>query len=357
MHPLVPIRGRGATLNPDGRFEAVQTETFDDGWDSLADAPDRLPTTLHAEFVRRLINRNDSPDIPFRNSINPYRGCEHGCVYCYARPSHAYVGLSPGLDFETQIFVKHNGPQMLERELRKPSYRPEAICIGANTDPYQPRERDLRLTRAILEVLWRHRHPASLITKSALVLRDLDLLRPMAEARLMQVFVSVTSLRNDLARTMEPRAAAPRRRLEAIARLHAAGVPVGMMVAPLIPGLNDEELEEILEAGAQAGAGTAGYVMLRLPHELKLLFRDWLVQHYPERADRVLQLIRSVRAGHENDPRFGTRMRGTGQFAELLRRRFELAAARLGLARRNLSELDHGQFVHRPEQGRQLDLL
>ncbi|MCR9143533.1 MAG: PA0069 family radical SAM protein [bacterium] len=356
MHPTTPLRGRGALSNPDGRFESRRSGAFDDGWDSRADFPERIATTVRPEIVRRLISRNDSPDIPFDQGINPYRGCEHGCIYCYARPSHSYVGLSPGLDFETQIFAKKNGPEALERELRNPRYVPRVISIGANTDPYQPLERDLEITRDILKVLLRHRHPTAIITKSASVLRDLDLLQELAAMNLAQVHISVTSLKNSIARSMEPRASAPRRRLEAIRQLKAAGVPVGMMVAPIVPGLTDEELEHNLEAGAAAGATRAGYVLLRLPHELKSLFAEWLDQHFPERADRVLHLLRSMRGGEDNDPRFGSRMRGTGSQAQLIARRFEIAARINGL-NTSRQELDCGRFVHRPEQGRQLRLM
>lgn len=355
MHPTAPLRGRGAVTNPDGRFETMRSDAFDDGWDSRADFPDRIATTVRPEIVRRLISRNDSPDIPFDQSINPYRGCEHGCIYCYARPSHAYVGLSSGIDFETQIFAKKNGPEVLERELRNPRYVPRVISIGANTDPYQPLEKDLKLTRGILKVLLKHRHPTAIITKSALVLRDLDLLQEMAALNLIQVHLSITSLQNSIARTLEPRASAPGRRLEAIRNLSQAGVRAGMMVAPIIPGLTDEELETILDAGARAGAATAGYVLLRLPHELDRLFSEWLVCHYPERAERILYLIRSMRGGRANDPRFGARMRGTGQLAGLIAQRFAMAARNYGLNQRRY-DLDMSRFLHRPEQGKQLTL-
>jgi DNA repair photolyase len=356
MHPATPMRGRGALSNPDGRFEGIRSSAFDDGWDTRADFPDRIATGVRPETVRKLISSNDSPDIPFDQSINPYRGCEHGCIYCYARPSHAYVGLSPGLDFETQIFAKQNAAEALERELRNPRYAPRVISIGANTDPYQPLEKDLEITRDILKVLLRHRHPTAIITKSALVTRDLDLLRELAALNLIEVHVSVTSLKNTIARTLEPRASAPDRRLDVIRKLAAAGIPVGMMVAPIIPGLTDEEIEAILDAGARAGASRAGYVLLRLPHELKKLFVEWLQQHFPERADRVLHLLRSMRAGQTNDPRFGTRMRGTGPHAQLIARRFETAARKHGLNRRR-NDLDCDRFLHRPEQGRQLTLM
>ncbi len=355
MHPTVPMRGRGALSNPDGRFESDRTEIFDDGWDTRADFPDRIATTVRTELVRRLISRNDSPDIPFDQSVNPYRGCEHGCVYCYARPSHSYVGLSPGLDFETQIFAKKNAAEALERELRSPRYRPRVISIGANTDPYQPLERQLKITRSILEVLLRHRHPTAIITKSALVLRDLDLLEPMAERNLIEVHLSVTTLRNSVARVLEPRASAPRRRLQTIHKLREAGIPVGMMVAPIVPGLTDEEIEQILEAGAKAGARRAGYVLLRLPHELKTLFVEWLEQHFPERAERVMHLLRGMRDGRNNDPQFGTRMRGTGTQARLIQQRFAMTARSLGLNQAR-NDLDASAFLNRPEQGRQLSL-
>lgn len=309
-------------------------EAFDDGWDRpLEDDARRPQTTVTAERVKSIISRNDSPDIPFTQSINPYRGCEHGCVYCYARPSHAYLNLSPGLDFETRLFAKVNAAQVLREELAKPGYGCSAITIGANTDAYQPAERSWKITRAVLEVAAQCNQPVYIITKNALVERDLDILVPMAEKNLAGVFVSVTTLDHDLARRMEPRASAPARRIEAIRRLAQAGVPVGVMVAPIVPVLTDAETEQILEAASEAGALSAGYVLMRLPYEVKTLFKDWLAQHYPLKAAHVMSRVKQMRDGRENDPQFGTRMRGSGKFADLLRLRFDKACQRLGLNR------------------------
>jgi DNA repair photolyase len=329
-----PRKGRGATLSPPCRFDSSATEAVDDGWGTVeADlvAPPRLETTLTRDATRSIIARNDSPDIGFDRSVNPYRGCEHGCIYCYARPTHAYLGLSPGLDFETKLLFKPEAATLLARELSRPGYRPAPIALGSNTDPYQPVERQLRLTRAILEVLSDFNHPCTIVTKSALVLRDLDILRGMAERRLVRVCLSVTTLDRKLAAVMEPRAATPVRRLQAVEALAEAGVPAGVLAAPMIPGLNDAELETIVAAAARAGADAAGYVLLRLPHELRTLFTAWLEAHYPERAAKVLALIRQTRAGALNDARFGSRFSGSGTYADLLARRFAVAANRHGL--------------------------
>lgn len=326
-------KGRGATHNPDNRFFTTRSEAADDGW---ALAPEPLPplaTTVTAVRSRSIISSNNSPDVPFTHSINPYQGCEHGCVYCYARPSHAYLDLSPGLDFETRLFAKTNAAELLRQELAHPRYRPDVINIGANTDPYQPVERDYRITRSLLEVMLETRHPLTLVTKNALVLRDVDLLQELARLSLVRVYVSVTSLDPALSQVLEPRASAPHRRLLAIRRLRAAGVPVGVLVAPLIPFVNDDELEAIVEAVAEAGAGSAAYVMLRLPHELRELFRTWLQEHLPLRAERVMAAVQGMRGGRDNDPRFGARMRGEGNLAELLRQRFALAVRKHGLDR------------------------
>jgi DNA repair photolyase len=331
-----PRKGRGASYNPKIRFESSELDPFDDGWGSLAAAQAEAPpppTEVRPDVSRSVIVRNASPDIPFEQSINPYRGCEHGCIYCYARPSHAYLGLSPGLDFETKIYAKFEAASLLERELARPGYRCQPIALGSNTDPYQPQERRLGITRAIIEVLARCRHPVTIVTKSAAVLRDLDLLAPMAAEGLAAVAVSVTTLDSALARTLEPRAAAPHRRLQALRELSRAGVPATVMAAPMIPGLNDHELEAVLEAAVDAGASHAGYVLLRLPHELRELFTAWLEAHAPLRAEHVLSLIRQCRGGRLNDPSFGSRMRGQGAYAELLGRRFALAKRRLGLDR------------------------
>lgn len=332
--PSLARRGRGATTNPPVRFDAHAASPFDDGWDTLTaefgDLPP-LPTTLIRDATRSAIAWNSSPDLGFDRAVNPYRGCEHGCIYCYARPSHAYLGYSPGLDFETKLLFKPEVAELLEKELRKPSYVPRCLALGSNTDPYQPVERTLKLTRAVLEVLDRFNHPVSIVTKSAGVLRDLDILTAMAARRLARVFVSVTTLDAALARRMEPRAATPMRRLHAIAELTRAGVPAGVMVAPMIPGLNDAEMERIMEAAARAGARHAGYTLLRLPHELRQMFEDWLQTHFPDRARHVLSLIRETRSGGLSDPRFHHRKIGQGVYAELLLSRFARAARHWGL--------------------------
>lgn len=338
-------KGRGAALNPEGRFESVQREAVDDGWlpqEPEADLP-RLDTHVTEERARSILTRNESPDLPFTTSINPYRGCEHGCIYCYARPSHAYLDLSPGLDFETRLFAKVNAAELLRQELAKPGYRCESISIGANTDPYQPVERDYRITRSIIEVLAACDHPFAIITKNALVLRDLDLLVPMARKKLVKVFVSVTTLDHDIARRLEPRASSPTRRIEAIHALAEAGVPTGVMVAPIIPFLTDDGLERILETAAEAGARYAGYVLLRLPYEIKELFKDWLQNHYPLKAEHVMSRVRQMREGRENDPEFGSRLRGQGLLAELLAQRFAKACKRLELNGERMG-LDTSQF-------------
>jgi DNA repair photolyase len=355
----VPARkGRGAVGNAEGRFETRRIRPEDYGWDTGVenDAPPRLPTTVTPEKTRTILSRNDSPDIPFDRSINPYKGCEHGCVYCFARPTHSYLGMSPGLDFETKIFSKPEAARLLREELRHSGYRCEVIALGANTDPYQPVERDLNITRAVLEVLWEHRHPVGIVTKSSLVLRDLDLLAPMARQNLAAVFLSITTLDRELARTMEPRAAAPHRRLEAIKALTDAGVPAGVLASPMIPGLNDKELESILEAAAAAGARTAGYILLRLPHEVKEIFSEWLTTHYPLKAGHILSLVRQTHGGKLYESEFGTRMKGNGPYADLLKRRFETASRRLGLLKRDL-DLDVTQFRVPPRPGDQPGLF
>lgn len=327
-----PYKGRGALSNPPDRFARTRTEAIDDGW-FVEEPAASLPTTVQPDRARSIINTNDSPDIPFEQSINPYRGCSHGCVYCYARPSHAYVGLSSGLDFETRLFFKQDAAKLLKAELARPRYVCKPITLGANTDPYQPVEKQLAVTRSLLDVLAAARHPVSIVTKSTLILRDLDLLRDMAVHGLVHAHVSVTTLDRELKRRLEPRAASPEARLEVIRQLAAAAVPVTVLVAPVIPALTDHELERILEAAAAAGARSAGYVLLRLPHEVKTLFREWLAQHYPLRAQHVMSIVQSLRNGQDNDPRFGTRLRGEGPFAQLLRLRFAKACTRLGLPR------------------------
>ncbi len=354
------FKGRGAVSNASSRFERYGREVLGDddaiGEDDLPAAP---PTSVVEELTRSIISRNTSPDIPFDQSINPYKGCEHGCVYCYARPTHAYLGLSPGLDFETRLFAKTHAPRILERELRKPGYRPRTLMLGANTDPYQPIERDRRITRGILEVLAAFNHPVAITTKSALIARDLDILAPMAERRLVSVGISVTTLDGPLARTLEPRASAPRRRVDTIRALSGAGIPVMAMVAPVIPFLNDHELETVLAAAAGAGALAANYILLRLPLEVKDLFSQWLHTHVPERAERILNQVRDARNGHLYVSDFGRRMTGTGAYAELLAQRFDLACRRLGLAtgRPAGMALDTRRFRPPPEAGEQLSLL
>jgi DNA repair photolyase len=328
-------KGRGATFNPANRFRRDAREAVDDGWDGQAPEDNEelapLRTTVSIQRARTIIARNESPDIPFTQSINPYQGCEHGCVYCYARPSHAYLDLSPGLDFETKLFAKPDAAALLRAELAKPGYLCDPIALGTNTDPYQPIEREWRITRQIIEVLSECEHPLTITTKGVLVERDLDLLAPMAAKGLVRVFVSIAVLDPELARKLDPRAPAPRRRLQIVKTLAEAGVPVGVSVAPVIPQLNDKDLEAILDAAAASGAHCATWIMLRLPREVKDLFRDWLAQHYPLRAEHVMSLVQQIRGGRDNDPAFGSRMRGEGQFAELIARRFKLACQRLGL--------------------------
>ena len=326
-------KGRGAVTNSAGRFEASSTAVFDDGWGSHDEGLPTSTTVILPEDTRRILSTNTSPDVPFTQSVNPYKGCEHGCIYCFARPTHAYLGLSPGLDFETRIFSKPKAPELLRLELSKRSYRPQILALGANTDPYQPAEERLRITRGILEVLSELGHPVGIITKSARVVRDLDLLVPMARRNLVHVHLSITTLNPTLARRMEPRASSPSRRIEAVRRLSAAGVPVSVLASPMIPALNDSELEAILEASASAGALSAGYILLRLPMEVADLFSSWLSHHYPDRKERVLALLRSTRDGALYHSEFGRRMEGTGPYAELLGRRFEIATRRFGLGR------------------------
>src|SRR6266550_9187417 len=339
---------RGARSFVQGRFETLAREPFDDGWTPEERDERPLETTVTEERARSIISHNDSPDVGFSQSINPYRGCEHGCIYCYARPSHAYLELSPGLDFETKLFAKTNAAELLRAELSKPGYAPSPIAIGANTDCYQPIERKFRITRQIVEILAECEHPFTLVTKSALVERDLDLLAPMAKKNLVKVFVSIASLDRTLARKLEPRAASPQRRMDVLRNLAQAGVPCGVMVAALIPGLNDKTLEEVLEAASAAGAAEAAYVIMRLPNELKELFKEWLAAHYPERAAHVISIVRQMRGGRDNDPRFGSRMTGTGAFAELIEKRFEIACRRFGLnghgAGRKPPSLDCSRF-------------
>ncbi len=344
-------RGRGAQSNASGRYEAVARTAFDDGWQSFEELPP-FRTTVTINSTRRIITRNESPDISFDRSINPYRGCEHGCIYCFARPTHAYLGLSPGLDFETKLFAKPEAPRLLERELSAPGYVPRTIAIGTNTDPYQPIERQHQVMRRLLEVLDRYGHPVGIVTKSALVLRDLDILARMAERNLVKVALSVTTLDAHLARLMEPRAATPARRLDALRRLTAAGVPASVMVAPVIPALNDAEIERILDAATAVGVQEAGYVLLRLPLEVRDLFREWLLANFPDRYRHVFKLIRETRGGKDYDSSWGKRMTGGGPIAWMIGRRFELACAKLGFNKtRTRLSTDHFNAPRRdPEQ-------
>ena len=355
LSPARAVRGRGALTNASGRFESHQREVFDDGW-GVDDEPKPLRTELTAEAARTIITRNDSPDIGFDRTINPYRGCEHGCIYCYARPSHAYMGLSPGVDFESKLFFKPDAARLLEAELSRPGYRCERIQLGANTDPYQPIERRLGVTRSVLEVLDRFNHPVGITTKSALPLRDLDILSSMAARNLAKVAISVTTLDRKLARAMEPRAATPERRLEAIRGLSEAGVPVIVSYSPVIPGLNDHEMETVLARAAEAGAREATMVLLRLPLEIKDLFAEWLEAERPDRARRVLSLLKQSRGGKLYTSQWGERMRGEGPVYALIAQRFAKACARLGLSR-TLAPLDTTRFRPPPRAGDQLSLL
>jgi DNA repair photolyase len=352
-------RGRGAATNASGRFELQKREDFDDGW-TLEEAPEPLTTEVTWEKPKAIIARNESPDISFDRSINPYRGCEHGCFYCYARPTHAYMGLSAGLDFETRLFAKEGAVELLERELAAPKYRPAPIAFGANTDPYQPIERQYRITRSLIEALARARHPLTIVTKSNLILRDLDILEPMARDNLVKVFVSVTTLDRALARQMEPRAPTPQKRLEAIEALNDAGVPTGVMAAPVIPAINDEELETILTRAYSAGAREAAYVVLRLPGELRDMFREWLQVNYPDRLKRAVSLMQSMREGKDYEAQWGRRMAGSGPYAWMIGRRFEMAARRLGY--REMSRTLRTDLFRKPtpaarEAGAQLSLF
>ncbi|TIM70305.1 MAG: PA0069 family radical SAM protein [Mesorhizobium sp.] len=348
-------RGRSAGINPSGRFEPVSRQVFDDGWNSLEELPP-FKTEVQVEKPRTIVTRNESPDISFDRSINPYRGCEHGCVYCFARPTHSFMGLSPGLDFESKLFAKPDAARLLDKELSKDGYQPRTIAIGTNTDPYQPIEKQYRIMREILEVLEARGHPVGIVTKSALVTRDIDILSRMAERGLAKVALSVTTLDRMLARTMEPRASTPSKRLEAIRQLSDAGIPASVMVAPIIPGLTDQEMERILDSARAAGAREAGYVLLRLPLEVAPIFKDWLLRHYPDRYRHVMSLIRSMRDGKDYDSEWGKRMKGSGPYAWQIGRRFEIAAKRLGLNAERRS-LRTDQFVAAAKATEQLMLL
>jgi DNA repair photolyase len=354
---VIARKGRGAATNESGRFEAERRVAFDDGWGSADAEPTPLATTLSIDATRTIIARNNSPDIGFDRSINPYRGCEHGCIYCYARPSHAYLGLSPGLDFESRLFYKPRAAELLAGELRRKGYNCRPIALGSNTDPYQPVERRLGVTRAILEVLRDFRHPVTIVTKSALIRRDLDVLREMARENLVNVTLSVTTLDRSIARVMEPRAATPERRLETIAALADAGIPTGVLAAPMIPALNDGEMERILERAHAAGATAAGYTMLRLPLELKALFREWLEAHFPAKTGHILSLVAQSHGGRLYDSTWSVRQTGSGPYAEMLSARFNRACRRLGFARRANDALDVTRFRPPPQQGDQLALF
>ena len=363
--PERPKKGRGAVSNASGRYEPFTRVAIDDGWseagvelgaEGFGEPPATPPTEVIWDATRSILTRNSSPDVPFDRSINPYRGCEHGCIYCFARPSHAWLGYSPGLDFETKIIAKPEAAQLLRKELARKAYKPEPIALGTNTDPYQPVERRLKITRGILEVLKETRHPFTIVTKSNLVLRDLDILAPMARENLVRVMISLTTLDRGLARVMEPRAPTPERRLEALRTLNAAGVPSGVLTAPIVPAVNDAELESLLDAAVRAGARHAGYVLLRLPLEIKELFTEWLEAHFPDRKAKVLNLVRDTRGGGLYQAEFGLRQRGSGVYADLLRTRFKQAERRLGL-NRGLPPLDVTQFAPPKADDRQLSLL
>ncbi|MCL7997834.1 PA0069 family radical SAM protein [Brucella sp. 21LCYQ03] len=348
-------RGRGAGINPTGRFEPTTRHEFDDGWETLEDLP-AFKTDVQVEKPRTIITRNDSPDISFDRSINPYRGCEHGCIYCFARPTHSYMGLSAGLDFEAKLFAKPDAPRLLERELAKPGYQPKTIAIGTNTDPYQPIEKKWRIMREILEVLEAANHPVGIVTKSALVVRDIDILSRMAEKGLAKVALSVTTVDATLARTMEPRASTPTLRLQAIRKLTEAGIPTSVMMGPIIPGINDHEIERILDAAYAQGAREAGYVLLRLPLEVAPLFKDWLLRNYPDRYRHVMSLVRSMRDGKDYDAEWGKRMRGTGPYAWQIGRRFEISARKLGFNSKRIP-LRTDLFEPVEKGGKQLSLF
>lgn len=346
------IKNRGATINPEGRFEKEKREVFDDGWDLEEEILPPLETTLLKDMAKTLINYNDSPDIGFDQSINPYRGCEHGCIYCYARPSHAYMNLSPGLDFETKIFYKDNAAELLKKDLSKPSYVCKTTVLGANTDPYQPAESKLKITRSILEVLNQHNHPVAIITKGSLIERDLDIIAEMSQKRLISVAVSLTTLSTELKQKLEPRTATPKARLRVIKKLSEINVPVTVMAAPMIPMINDMELEKILQRASEAGARRAGFVLVRLPYEVKDLFKEWLKTHFPDRAEHVMSIIKQMRGGKEYDSTFGKRMRGEGEFANLLATRFHLACKRFKLNQAPSESLDTTSFK-RPQKSTQ----
>jgi len=352
-----PRKGRGAGINPEGRFENVDREAFDDGWNTPEDGePPALKTVVTVERAKSIISHNDSPDVGFSQSINPYAGCEHGCVYCFARPSHAYRNLSPGIDFETRIFAKTNAAELLRSELSRPGYKCEEIVIGVNTDAYQPIEREWKITRSVIEVCSEFNQPIGLITKNAGIERDIDLLAPMAAKRLAAVTISLNNLDHDVARRLEPRCAAPKRRLQTIKALSAAGIPVCVLIAPVVPFITDQQIEPVLKAAWEHGARQAGYVLLRLPWEVKDLFKDWLERHYPLKAKHVMSRVHEMRGGRDNDPCFGSRMVGSGHFADILEKRFEIACRRLGFSSERGRVLDKSLFAA-PRETTQLALF
>ena len=358
--PLPPTekqrRGRGATLNPMGRFDTQDRFLVSDEWESSDHEGEKIQTTVTLENAKSIITKNSSPDLPFDRSINPYRGCEHGCIYCFARPTHSYFNLSPGLDFETKLFAKPNAAELLVKEIRKKNYICKPIALGTNTDPYQPIEKQREITRSILKILAAAQHPFTITTKSDLVLRDLDILAPLAKKNLVSVGISVTSLDHKLSRLMEPRASTPKNRLNAITKLSEAGIPVVAQIAPVIPAINDTELEKIMVSTRDCGAKSAIYLMVRLPHEVSDLFKAWLVEHFPDRAEKVMKLVRSIRDGKENDPNFGSRMRGQGPYADMIERRFVLASKKLGFSKRKYN-LATRHFKTPVVSGDQLDLF
>ena len=333
---ISPIKGRGSASNIDNRYSLYEKDSVDDGWQTTVTEQTKIRTEVYKEHPKTIITRNQSPDIPFTQSINPYRGCEHGCSYCYARPAHAYVDLSPGIDFETKLFVKHNAAELLKKELTKPNYTCSPIALGSNTDPYQPIDRQWQITRDLIKVLNAAEHPLTIVTKSSLVERDIDLLAPMAEKQLVQVFISVTTLKNDLAMKLEPRATAPHSRLKTLRALSNAGIPTGVMFAPVIPVINDTEMESVLTEAAKSNVNTAAYVMLRLPLEVKTLFRQWLELHEPLKAKHVMSMVQDIRDGKDNDSQFGSRMTGSGTYAEIISQRFKVTCKRLGLNRQTI---------------------
>jgi len=358
--PLPPTekqrRGRGATINPMGRFDTQDRFLVSDEWESSDHEGEKIQTTVTLEHAKSIITKNSSPDLPFDQSINPYRGCEHGCIYCFARPTHSYFNLSAGLDFETKLFAKPNAAELLVKEIRKKNYICKPIALGTNTDPYQPIEKQRKITRSILKTLSAAQHPFTITTKSDLVLRDLDILVPLAKKNLVSVGISVTSLDHKLSRLMEPRASTPNNRLNAITKLSQAGIPVVTQIAPVIPAINDTELEKIMQTTRDCGAKSAIYLMVRLPHEVSGLFKAWLAEHFPDRAEKVMKLVRSIRDGKENDPNFGSRMRGQGPYADMIERRFVLASKKLGFSKRKYNLATH-HFKAPIVSGDQLDLF